>query len=302
MSGIPQVSVIIPCYNQGKFLSEALDSVLSQTCDSWECLIIDDGSNDNTAEVAARYAERDGRICYLHQLNRGLSAARNRGLRESNGRYVQFLDADDVLLPEKIARQLEILQGTRHPALAYCDFYATDGVDLNSLVTTFLCEPRLVLENALLDLASRWETELSIPVHCFLIPSRFFREGCFEFDERLPSHEDWDLWIRLFRLEPMIAHVPGKLVVYRRHKDALCMNRDIMWQGFSQAIDKQVRLFNGNRRMQKVLRRKKAEMKPYYFGKSESSTAIIAVRARRFFKQNVPWPLQKLVARFIDVG
>ena len=106
MSG-PQVSVIIPCYNQGRFLGEAVDSVIAQTHGAWECLIINDGSTDNTAEIAASYAGRDGRIRDLYQHRPGLGSARNRGLAESRGEYVQFLDADDILLPEKIERQLK---------------------------------------------------------------------------------------------------------------------------------------------------------------------------------------------------
>jgi len=303
MSGTPQVSVIIPCYNQGRFLGEAVESVLAQTHGAWECIIINDGSTDNTAEIAESYARRDGRIRCLHQDNRGLSAARNRGLAESRGEYVQFLDADDILLAEKIARQLQLLEGQTEPALAYCDFYLTDRADLTSRVMNPLCEPRLLAENALLDIALRWETELSIPIHCFLISARLLREGGVYFDERLASHEDWDLWMRILQLDPVIKHEPEKLAVYRRHEEALCTNREIMWQGFSSAIDKQVHLFSGHRQMQKILRRKKTEMNRFYFGKSDSNAStVIAAQARRLFKQNVPWPLQKLVGRFINLA
>jgi glycosyltransferase involved in cell wall biosynthesis len=303
VSDFPQVSVIIPCYNQARFLGEAVDSVLAQTHESWECLIIDDGSSDNTADIAVSYARRDGRIRYLGQDNRGLGSARNRGLAEARGAYVQFLDADDVLLPEKIARQMEILRGHRAPALSYCNFYVTDGPDLSRRTTNHLCEPRLVMESAVLDIAARWETELSIPVHCFLIDSRFLRERGFCFDERLGSHEDWDLWMRIFHSDPVIKHVPEKLAVYRRHQDALCTNRGVMWQGFSDAIDKQLRLFKGHRQMQKILRNKKLEMNRFYFETKESdASGTIVAQARRLFKRNVPWPVQKLVARFIDVG
>jgi glycosyltransferase involved in cell wall biosynthesis len=301
-SGVPQVSIIIPCYNQGGFLQDALDSVLAQTHQSWECLIIDDGSIDNTAEVAASYARRDERIRCVRQPNRGLGAARNRGLAEIGGVYVQFLDADDILLSEKIELQLQILENQKAPALAYCDFYITDGTDLSRRLTNEFCEPRLSTENPLLDIASRWETRLSIPIHCFLIQARFFRDHRVAFDERLSSHEDWDLWMRIFQSDPVIKHVPEKLVVYRRHKDAMCTNQEVMRQGFSQAIDKQWRLFKGRREMQRILNRKKVEVSRFYFGKSEFNTAdAIAARARRLFKQNVPWPLQKLVGRFINV-
>jgi glycosyltransferase involved in cell wall biosynthesis len=301
MSG-PQVSVIIPCYNQGRFLGEAVDSILAQTHGAWECLIINDGSTDNTAEIAVSYARRDERIRCLHQHKRGLGGARNRGLAESRGVYVQFLDADDILLPEKIERQLQILQGQKEPSLAYCDFYVTDGADLSELFTNELCEPRLIMERALFDIASRWETELSIPIHCFLINLRLLREGQVNFDEGLRSHEDWDLWMRIFRSDPVIKHAPEKLAVYRRHNDAMCTNRDIMWQGYSKAIDNQLRLFEGHRQMQKILKLKKTEIRQLYFGKGGSNaSANFAAQARRLYKHRVPWPLQKLVGRFINV-
>src|SRR5512145_1103660 len=78
----PQVSVIVPCYNQGHFLSEAMQSVIDQTFQDWECIIVNDGSTDSTKDIAQRFLMTDQRIRYFEQRNKGLSAARNRGLRE----------------------------------------------------------------------------------------------------------------------------------------------------------------------------------------------------------------------------
>src|SRR5512142_2373135 len=94
------VSVIVPVYNYGRYLPDALDSVIEQTYETWECLVVDDASGDDSAAVAERYAARDNRIrCIRQESNRGVSAARNRGIAESRGAFVQFLDADDRLLP-----------------------------------------------------------------------------------------------------------------------------------------------------------------------------------------------------------
>lgn len=94
---LPLVSIIVPCYNQGQYLGEALDCVLAQTYSNWEVIIVDDGSTDNSAEVAKAYIAKDSRIHYFHQSNAGPSAARNYGVRESKGEHIQFLDGDDKL-------------------------------------------------------------------------------------------------------------------------------------------------------------------------------------------------------------
>jgi len=108
MSVSPSVSVIVPTYNRVHLLPRALDSVLAQTFEGFEALIVDDGSTDGTAELVKDYAERDPRVRYLRQpQNAGVSAARNRGLRESRGEFIAFLDSDDEWFPEKLARQVQ---------------------------------------------------------------------------------------------------------------------------------------------------------------------------------------------------
>src|SRR5215218_2770225 len=92
------VSVVIPCYNQAHFLDEAIESVLSQSYTNFEVIVVDDGSEDETARVASGYALEDPRVCLIRQQNRGLAGARNRGLAEARGEYVVFLDSDDRLL------------------------------------------------------------------------------------------------------------------------------------------------------------------------------------------------------------
>src|SRR6266496_4166301 len=89
------VSVVIPCYNHAHFLSEAIESVMAQTWQQFEVIVVDDGSVDNTREVALRYSG----VRYIRQTNQGLSASRNTGLRHSNGNFLVFLDADDRLRP-----------------------------------------------------------------------------------------------------------------------------------------------------------------------------------------------------------
>lgn len=98
----PRISCIIPVYNGERFLGETLESVLAQTCPPFEVIVVDDGSTDSTAAVAAAY---DSRVRYVHQSNAGPAAARNRGLDLATGDLLAFLDADDLWLPEKLERQ-----------------------------------------------------------------------------------------------------------------------------------------------------------------------------------------------------
>lgn len=119
------VSVIIPCYNQAHFLSEAIESVLAQTHRDFEIIVVDDGSTDNTAEVAVRYRD----VRYIRQPNQGVASARNTGFGESRGKYLVFLDADDRLLPAALEIGLNSLEA--HPECAFvfgkCRYIAADG-------------------------------------------------------------------------------------------------------------------------------------------------------------------------------
>ena len=103
----PLVSVIVPAYNAGPFLAATLESVLDQTHRAFEVLVVDDGSTDETATIAAAYAVRDSRIRPLTQANAGVAAARNRGIAEARGEFIAPIDADDIWFPEFLEQVLE---------------------------------------------------------------------------------------------------------------------------------------------------------------------------------------------------
>ena len=105
----PWVDVIIPCYNQGRFLTTAVDSVLAQSYPHVGVIVVDDGSTDDTPAVAARYGDR---IRYLRKENAGLSAARNTGLLVARGEWVLFLDSDDTLPREMVAQHMAVVRVT----------------------------------------------------------------------------------------------------------------------------------------------------------------------------------------------
>lgn len=114
----PSVSVIIPCHNSAPWIAATLESALGQTHSAIEVIVIDDGSQDGSDAIARRFASRGVRV--VSQPNRGASAARNHGLRLAQGKYLQFLDADDLLTPEKIAAQVDLLERAGGRAIASC--------------------------------------------------------------------------------------------------------------------------------------------------------------------------------------
>lgn len=116
-----KVSIIVPCFNQAIYLPDALDSVLSQTYSNWECIIVDDGSSDNTKEVSKEYLNQDNRFYYIYQENAGLSAARNTGIKNSSGEYILPLDSDDKISPSYLEDSVPILQNNSDIKIVYCN-------------------------------------------------------------------------------------------------------------------------------------------------------------------------------------
>ncbi len=109
MKFTPLISVVIPAYNAEQFLDETLESVLSQTYENWECIIVNDGSTDNTEEIAKKWCEKDTRFRYFYKENSGTSDTRNLGIKKARGEYIAFLDADDLYMPNFLEVCLENL-------------------------------------------------------------------------------------------------------------------------------------------------------------------------------------------------
>ena len=130
---MPMVSVIMPCYNQGNFIDAAVDSVLLQTFANFEIIIINDGSTDEfTINKLKKYNKPFCKV--IHTTNKGLAAARNIGLKNATGKYIQFLDADDVINKEKIELQIKSLENSQENSLCYCDYLSsTEFIFLKSI-------------------------------------------------------------------------------------------------------------------------------------------------------------------------
>src|SRR5215211_3597553 len=197
------VSVVIPCYNQAHFLGEAIESVLSQSYRNFEIVVVDDGSPDNTSEVASRYEQ----VRLIRQENRGLAGARNRGLAEAKGEYVVFLDSDDRLLPNHLEVGVRELEAQPECAFVY-GHYRAIAADGSLLWKPY--EPPVEPDSYLMLLQ-----------YCFGTPAVVvFRRQAFEevgsFDGSVDAAADWDLYLRITRRFPLHHH--GEVVAeYRQH-------------------------------------------------------------------------------------
>jgi glycosyltransferase involved in cell wall biosynthesis len=209
--GLALVSVVIPCFNQAVFLDEAIESVLAQTYPHFELIVVDDGSTDNTAELAARHPG----VRLVRQGNRGLPAARNAGLRESSGDFVTFLDADDRLKPRALEIGLRSLRA--HPECAFVsgqvELTNHDGSLLRAAQHRVIDRDhhRVLLEgNPILS-------------HATVMYRRQAFDIVGDFDERLAACEDYDLYLRITREFKACSH-DECVAEYRRHGDN--MHRD----------------------------------------------------------------------------
>lgn len=190
MNSHPLISVIVSCYNQGQYLPDALQSVLDQTYTSWECIIINDGATDNTEKVALEWVAKDERFKYFKQPNSGLSAARNKGLNNMTGSYVQFLDADDKIGEGKFESSIAFTPAYDLVISNFSIF--TDSVK-NAVATAGNLKNEYFNYNAVLTL---WDEEFVIPIHCGLFKASLFND--IRFNEKLKAKEDWLMWVQVF--------------------------------------------------------------------------------------------------------
>ena len=226
------VSVVIPAYNAGRYIDEALESVLGQTHRRVEAIVVDDGSTDDTRARVQAYGDR---VRYLGQTNAGVGAARNRGLAAATGDFIAFLDADDVWRPEKLEVQLAV--AARHPAsgLIACDGarLAPGGIVPGHLLSHWVLDG--LASSGFDELCGRFyrESIRSNPITSpsqMLVPARVAREIGPMITGR-DDAEDWDYTLRIALKHPVTFH-PQSLVLYRLHdasRSGQRQRRQLVW-------------------------------------------------------------------------
>jgi glycosyltransferase involved in cell wall biosynthesis len=213
----PLISVIIPTYNYAQFISDAIRSVLNQSIiDKTEIIVIDDGSTDNTFQVIKPFLSCN--IKYIHQNNSGLSSARNAGIQASKGRFIQFLDADDMLGEDALQGKLTTLISNPNSSIAICR-------------TKYFRKRPALLNAPHFDGWPIYTKHLDVhlcnfniaPPHAYLL-RRSVIDRINSFDTHLTACEDYDFWLRALFDGCNLIFSPNGVVYYRRHKESMSQN------------------------------------------------------------------------------
>ncbi|WP_160135877.1 glycosyltransferase family 2 protein [Chryseobacterium sp. c4a] len=200
------VSIIVPCYNQEKYLAETLDSVMAQTSDAWECIIVNDGSTDNSEAIIDVYCDKDVRFVKLNQENQGLAASRNNGIREAKGKYILPLDGDDKIGTQYIELAKKEFEKNPKLALVYCKAEFFDAKN----------EP--------------WELR-KYDYEALLFANHIFCSAIFKKEDYLKTsgydtqmkfgYEDWEFWIQLLKKEDAVVQLDSVQFFYRQRESSM---------------------------------------------------------------------------------
>lgn len=240
----PGVAVVIPAYNAGPFLAQALSSLEQQTLPPDEVVVVDDGSTDDTVAVAEAHGAN-----VVRQRQRGPGAARNSGIAATTAPWIAFLDADDLFLPDKLERQ--VAHARAHGLSAVCcdAFVLRDGRDAGrknarKRVPAELSFARLIQSNPVICSSVLVEREAVA------------QAGGFDEDPQLIATEDFDLWLRLAKVQPL-GYLDEPLCRYRVHGSSLSAN-DRFLRGVDRILDKHEKDCAGDARLAALLRRRRA--------------------------------------------
>ena len=205
----PLVSVIVPCYNQALYLSEALQSVLDQTYTNWECIIVNDGSPDNTEEVAKEWLAKDLRFKYIYKENGGLSSARNAGITMANGEYILPLDADDRIGNQYLKLAIQAFELDHTLKLVYCRAEKF-GEETGEWILPEFSIQKLATSNMIfcsgIYRKSEWE-----------------RVGGYDV-KMIYGYEDWEFWIAILKIGGTVKRIEDFCFYYRIKKVSMIKN------------------------------------------------------------------------------
>jgi len=210
----PKISIIIPTYNQAESLQETIESVLNQTYKNIEIIIVDDGSTDNTLEIISSF-DNDKIIC-IQQENKGAGNARNRGIKKANGKYIAFLDSDDLWLKNKLRKQIDFMK--QNPEIGLLGTGCYQMIDINKIIHKKI----FPFENKIL------QKDL-IKYNPFIQSSVMIRKDIFNsvdlYDEKFKESEDYDLWLRIAQ-KHKVANLQEALVVKKYNEKGLSKEKD----------------------------------------------------------------------------
>lgn len=222
MTNQPLVSIIIPTYNRAHLIGETLDSVLAQTYQNWECIVVDDGSTDNTEELLNSYIAKDSRFQYYHRPQdrlAGGNAARNYGFEVSKGEYVNWFDSDDIMCNNKLQMQLDALAIFEHD-FSVCQTLVFEGKISNILG---LRHQHIISKDPLLDFV---KGEIAFLTQSPLFKKSFLTKYNLKFSEDLKAAQEWEFFTRVLFYSPEYHITEEPLVKIRKHNESISFNED----------------------------------------------------------------------------
>lgn len=250
--GSPLVSVVIICFNQADFLGEAIKSVIKQTYHNIEIIVVDDGSTDYTAEVALGFSD----VRYIKQNNQGLSGARNKGIQESKGQYIVFLDADDRLFSAAVESGLNCFRENHDCAFVYGahKYIKSDGTSFDYTETP-QSEQHLLLAR-LRSEKDQYSGLLKgnyIGMHASVMYKSNIFKSAGGFDTSLDACEDYELYLRIARNYPIRFH--EELVAeYRLHGANMTKNPELMLRTVMRVLRSQLKYVKAHNKDIEALR------------------------------------------------
>jgi glycosyltransferase involved in cell wall biosynthesis len=275
------ISIVVPCYNQAQFLQETLQSVYYQTYTNWECLIINDGSPDNTEEIALEWCDKDIRFRYFKKENGGLSSARNLGILHAKGDWIQFLDSDDLLEENKLSCQVEYINKNQADIVisGYRYFNSEEGCGKLRIMGRNNFTPEVVIQNNdNIDII-----ELFSIKNPFVISAPLYRREVFSvvetFDENFKSLEDWDFNFRCAKANLKFHHIgyhPMSKTLIRLHPNSMMTNNENMESAYLQFINKHM-----------------------LFERDTESVETVRLKIKQLIKEITPPTLIKILRRII---
>ena len=224
---MPLVSVVVPCYNHEKYVKKTIESIINQTYKNIELIVIDDGSKDNSVQVIQEMADKHG-FTFVHRPNKGLSATLNEGIRLSKGKYFCAIASDDILMLEKIEKQVTFMEANPEYGMCYGKIvYFEDTIEKTSEY------PNSNKEG--------WVFDDLLNYGCFIpAPSTFIKKEVFKsvggYDESLWI-EDWDMWLRISK-KYKIGFINEYFAFYRRHDSNISSQVIKMYEAEKQILEK----------------------------------------------------------------